>query len=88
MTKTLKHRILEYFKDQQWHSYCEILKAMNLAGSWNQRKNEMQRERQIYWEERIVDKVWEYRLLTDPNDIDFEGCCLKKREVEQVTLNF
>lgn len=86
MKQTLKHRILEYFADQRWHSYTDILKAMNLAGSWNQRKNEMQREEQIYWEDRTVDGVWEYRLLTNPIDIDFERCCLKKKQMA-LTLN-
>lgn len=43
-------------------------------------------EEQIYWEDRTVDGVWEYRLLTNPIDIDFERCCLKKKQMA-LTLN-
>ena len=84
---TLKERILHYFKDQKWHSGLQTLKHLNFAWSWDQRKNELQREEGIIFEKRLISgsNNWEYRLVTHPKDIDFENCCLVKRQM-QLTL--
>lgn len=72
-------QFLRYMADRQWHSNGELM--YRFGTSYNQRKNEMQRDGGIRFERRSGDEpgLWYYRLATPPNEIDFEHLCLKIR---------
>jgi len=83
--KSKKQLFLEYMADGKWHSNWEL--TQKFGWSFNQRKNELQRETGIQFEKKQSKKassLWFYRLVTPPEDIDFENCCLKSQIEEEI----
>jgi len=75
-----------------WHSAIDLVDKF--GWSWNQRKNEMQRDGSLKFEGRTVENDpshWEYRLITPHAEIDFEKCCHKPLRVgknNQIVMNY
>lgn len=95
--KTMKQKLLHYLSDRQWHNSLEIALACGKGGpawSFDQRKNELVRDKGFRFEREIINGVFWWRLMDDPVDIDFEKCCLipearlkvKVQKGEQVSL--
>lgn len=84
MTLNMKQKILIFTCDNKWHANLDIAMVAGNgyipAWSWNQRKNEMCRQRKasLEYEHKIEGRVDYYRLVTPRYMIDFEKCCLKK----------
>lgn len=81
MAATIKELILTLLSDGRWHSNLEIFNACGgKTWSWIQRMSELRRAGIVIDKREISSTHYEYKLVTPPEEIDFQRGRLKPQD--------